>query len=180
MNSARILVAITALLALPASVSADVWIDQVVSFSQPPNSSNDGGVPTDALGPTDAAYVSIDIPEELILRFTDNLVFDGAGDDVRIWENTNGDSQVDIYGSVNNVDYFFLWRASGNESYDLANSTDLNQIRFMKFVGLDDGGGHAGFDLDSVEAINSLTVPEPTAPLAIAFAGVAMLLRRRR
>ena len=81
MKSLVFLVLLIVFLTCNANAS-DPWLDEVISFEQPPGSSNDGGIPTDALGPPDAGnglgYVSIDIPETLIVAFTDNSVIDGV------------------------------------------------------------------------------------------------------
>jgi hypothetical protein len=149
------------------SFAYTVWLDEVISFVQPDGSSNEGGPPTDALGEPDAAgsdpdwtgFVSIDIPETLIVAFTDNTATDGPGNDIRIYEYYNGDSRAQVHASMDNSTYFLLGIANGNEEYDIANIPGLDFIRYLKFEGLDNGGGSAGFDLDAVEALNSIPIP---------------------
>ena len=148
--------------------ASTVWLDEVILFVQPPGSSNDGGPPTDALGPPDAralpgggatGIVSIDIPETLIVAFTDNRAIDGLGNDIKIDEFYNRDSEADVYASMDNSNYVYLGRPNGDIEYDIADYPDLDFISYVKFIGLDDGGGSAGFDLDAVEALNSVPIP---------------------
>jgi len=145
----------------------DPWLDAVISFDQPAGSSLLGNDPTDALGPNDAAneqgFVSIDIPETLILAFTDNKAIDGPGNDLSVYQWYAGDSNVDIYASNDNVTYVYLGHTAGNVGYDLSNYSGLDYVQYLKFVGLDNGGSWPGFDLDAVEALNSAPVPTPSA-----------------
>ena len=98
------------------------------------------------------------------MAFTDNSAIDGTGNDIRIYEYLNGDSLVDVHGSMDNSTYVYLGRTNGTIEYDIADYVDLHFINYLKFVGLDNGGGAAGFDLDAVEALNSgAHVPIPGA-----------------
>ena len=153
----------------PNSCSTAPWIDEVVFFDQPVGSSDEGGLPTDALNAADATgttgFVSIDIPETLILAFTDNSAIDELGNDIRIYEHINGDSRVDVYASMDNINYVYLGRPNGTIEYDIADYPDLDYINFIKFVGVDNGGSSAGFDLDAVVALNfSANIPVTVDP----------------
>ena len=65
---------------------------------------------------------------------------------------------------MDNSTYIYLGRSNGNSEYDIADYVDLHFINYLKFSGLDNGGGSAGFDLDAVEALNSgAHVPIPGA-----------------
>ena len=91
-----------------AATTGDPWLDQVVSFEQPPGSSDAGGIPVYALGSADdGLYVSIDIPEILTLAFTDNTAFNGVGDDLLIYEKFNSET-IDVYVSADNRSYTYL------------------------------------------------------------------------
>jgi len=136
---------------------SDPWLDEVIQFEQPTGSSNNGGVPQDALGPTNRTYVSIDIPETLIVAFTNNIAFDGTGNDIAIYEVSNGDCLVDISASKDNITYIYLGRTSGNVNYDLADY-NLDYIKYLKFEGLSDNNIPEGYDLDAAKALNSKEV----------------------
>ena len=143
-----------------------IWLDKVISFDQPSGSSILGGGPENALGPADAKSVSIDTPEILIVAFTDNSALDGDGNDIKIYEDINHDSSVDIYASMDNSNYVYLGMATGNVEYDISNFGKLGYINYLMFVGLDDGGSYPGFDLDAVWALHSgphTAVPIPGA-----------------
>jgi hypothetical protein len=164
-------------------------LDDVVLFDQPAGSSTAANDPTKALGANDGDYVSVDIPETLILAFTDNTASDGPGNDLKVYQVIAGDSNVDIYASEDNITYTYLGRTSGDVLYDLS-GTGLDYVNYVKFVGLDNGGGSPGFDLDAVEALNSVdhifppidgAIPVPGAILLGSIgAGLVGCLRRRR
>jgi hypothetical protein len=136
-------------------LSVDPWIDAVVSFDQPAGSSTSHNDPNTALGANDGAYVSIDIPETLILAFTDNTAMDGEGDDLLIYEIGADNSYIDIYGSQNGVDWVFLVNGAGSLYIDLQ-GTGLDYVNYLKFVGKDNRGTFPGYDLDAVEALNPI------------------------
>ena len=138
-----------------AIASVDPWVDEVISFDQPEGSSNEGDPAIAAIGEKDSKFVSIDIPEILIVAFTNNTAFNGEGNDLEIYEWTNNDSNIDIYASCDNINYIYLGKTNKNTQYDF-DDYSLQHVNYIKFIGLDDGGGYAGFDLDAVKALNSM------------------------
>ncbi len=143
-----------------APVIGDPWVDEVVEFTQPSGSSNEGGDASCALGANDSGswggFVSIDTPEILILAFTDNIASDGDGDDIYVYNYWSGDSNVKIYISPDNINYVYVGMTSGDMSIDI-NDYGLSYVKYIKFEGQDDGGQYAGYDLDAVEAIDTTT-----------------------
>ncbi len=141
------------------------------------------GVATDALGANDGVSVSVDIPEVLILAFTDNTAWNGDGDDIYVYQCVGGDSWVDIYASEDGDEYLYLGQTKYDVGYDLGS---LSYANYIKFVGYDNGGTAPGYDLDAVKALYSVdhisvnTVPVPGACL-LGMAGVSCLgwMRRR-
>jgi len=145
---------LTLLSCVISNANADPWLDEVISFEQPDGSSDEGGAYTSALGENDNIYVSIDVPETLIVAFKNNSVINGAGNDLLIYEEYNGDSSVDVYISQDNINYISLGTIKKNTEFDLSDYS-IDYVNYIKFIGVDDGGGYAGFDLDAVKALNS-------------------------
>jgi len=175
----KLLIVSLVLLSSPLCLGAPTdWLDAVVSFERPTGSSDEGGPATNALGSNNDTFVSVDTPEVLTLAFVDNRATDGPGNDLMVYEYWNGDSSVDIYGSADNSTYGYIGRANGNAAFDLSGS-GLAYVKYLRFVGLDNGGASAGFDLDAVQALNS--VPAPGAIL-LGTIGTGLIgwLRRRR
>lgn len=134
---------------------SDPWVDKVVSFIHPPGSSDEGYEADIALGPpTTAKFVAIDKPEIIIFAFTDNVVVDGEGNDLKLHEYVNGDSPVEVFVSADNTRYISLGKTAKSAEYDLANY-NLSTVRYVKLVGLGDGGAAKGYDLMAIEALNS-------------------------
>jgi hypothetical protein len=164
------------------------WPDAVVSFSQPAGSSSAGGPPAAAVGASDGLFVSIDTPEELILAFTDNRVFDGAGDDLWIYEAGDCGASVNVSGRSKDGPCTFLGTITNSTGLDLSDYPGLSYLDFIRFVGIDDSGQFDGYDLDAIVALNSVgvkppvcVIPTPPAVLLGALgAGMVSWLCRRR
>ncbi len=147
------------------SYAGDPWLDEVILFDQPEGSSNDGFAVETALGEagTESDYVSIDVPETAIFAFTDNIVVNGDGNDLKLYEIVNGDSDIEVYVSPDNINYTFLGITNRNEEFDLSD-VGLSFIRFVKIVGLENGGADSGYDLDAIEALHTED-RDPTDPV---------------
>jgi len=178
------LIAVVLLSSQACLAAGTVWLDEVVLFDQPPGSSTIRNDPTEALGPNDGVNgdVSIDIPEILILAFTDNIADDGPGYDLLVYEVGADNATADVYASKDNITYTFVQTIKGTTYIDLS-GTGLDYVNYLKFVGLDNRGSSPGYDLDAVEALNSVDprVPAPGAILLGSLgAGLVGWMRRRR
>jgi|LGVE01.1.fsa_nt_gb hypothetical protein len=170
-----------------AAPITDPWLDEVISFSQPSGSSPAKNDPSDALGAFDGQVVSIDIPEVLILAFTNNSAFDGAGNDLEIRELGGDASHCYVDGSKDGVSWTRLIEAAGTHGagttsiyVDLA-GTGLDFLNYLRFVGKDNKGSAPGFDLDGVQAINSgAPVPIPGAVWLLGSGLIGLVGFRRK
>ncbi len=120
---------------------------------------DDPDVPTVA-NPAD--YLSLPQGSFVTVGFSDDVVFDGPGNDIFINEVGDADELADIYVSsqysTDPADFVFIGQANGNtiSGFDLAAIGFAVQVRAVKIVGLGLGGapGAPGFDLANVEALN--------------------------
>jgi hypothetical protein len=189
MNGTLVKVLFVATLALSGGLcwgASTPWVDDIVSFSQPDGYSTLGGPASAALGAQDGLFVSVDIPEVLILAFTDNRVYDGPGDDLWIYSAGNIGATVEVRARSADGPCTLLGAVTESGGFDLADA-GLDYVDYIRFVGLDDSGDYPGYDLDAVLALNSIDrspacpIPAPAAILLTSLGSlVVTTLRRRR
>ena len=156
----------------------DPWADSVVSFDRPAGSSGLGGSATDALGERDGKTVSVDLPEVLVLAFTNNRAVDGPGDDLYVYGLANSTSMIDVDASASNGTWTHLGEFSGSAGFDLSDFPGLTSVKFVRFVGMDDAGELPGFELDAVQSLNGVCTAVP-APGAVILGGIGACLVAR-
>jgi uncharacterized repeat protein (TIGR01451 family) len=145
------------------------WADTVVSYS--PGLESDGSDvnpgandPQRALGEAQLDYtanaVSLGFGGEIVLEFT-NLIFNGAGADIDIFETSassadpiNNPEKVKVYASQSGAedDYLLLGEANLDSSLDLGS---LAWARYIKLVDTSDPNDFTndnGYDLDGIRA----------------------------
>lgn len=148
------------------------WADNVVSFVQG-KQKNGGDIVVGRSGATKALgeaenddtenFVSLGFGGELVLEF-DNVIWNGAGDDIQVYETSFGSpdfedyqEKIDVYASQNGIDWTLLGeiRQGDLETVDLG---DLVWAKFVKIVDTSDpsefGATDDGFDLDAVKALH--------------------------
>lgn len=135
----------------------------------------DGGDadPASALGPPDSTgsgtnYLSLGVPDEdcgfrLDLEFVDNVLVDGPGTDLRIFEvGPAVEGSLVFVREDSTTDFLFVGEIGGSTSeLDIgvelgseAAATEFTQVRLCDNSGTT-GGDSAGADIDAVAAINS-------------------------
>lgn len=152
----------------PASTPTAVSLDVVLG--------DDPDVPTIS-NPAD--YLSLPDGSFVTVGFTNDVIFDGPGNDVFVNEVGDANELADIYVSssfsTNPLDFTFIGQANGNtiSGFDLASIGFLGQVKAIKVVGLGLGGapGAPGFDLANVEALNFEEVPQVPVPAALPLFG---------
>jgi hypothetical protein len=152
----------------------DPWADAVVSFkpgNPGPRRSKDPraalGKP-DYKGTDDAAdektFVALGHGGELVLEFRDNVLIDGPGPDLVIFEIGPAVEPVDVAISEDGKKWINVGRAEGAKStLDIGPYVRPGQrFRFVKLTdakaGLSNDSDWPGADIDAVGAINSLPV----------------------
>jgi uncharacterized protein (TIGR03382 family) len=148
------------------------------------------------LGAPDDDYAGLG-NQYLTYDFAANLIIDGPGPDINIYEVDNGIIEfnlVDVLVSMDGIAFFSIsstigdaidligddahGSASFRRSFDLGPS-GLTTVRYLKIQGTGNGaaGGQNDFDLDAVAAINF--IPSPGALALMGMGGLVMTRRRR-
>jgi hypothetical protein len=116
------------------------------------------------------------------VRFTDELVGDGQGNDLFIQEVGPAGESADVFVSSNGTDFTFLGVAKGGIQTAL-NFSDIgfaSNVSYVKIVGLDNNGASPGFDVANVQGLNVTPVPEPeTYAMLLAGLGLVGFVARR-
>lgn len=114
-----------------------------------------------------ADFLSLPTGSYVTVGFTDEVVFDGAGNDIFIGEVGVGGERANVFVSSNNLDFVFLGLASDDAvtAFDLSSIGFAGSVSAVKIVGLDALGGSPGFDVTFVQGLPSsiAPVPEPAA-----------------
>ncbi|MDF1553745.1 MAG: hypothetical protein P1P84_11815 [Deferrisomatales bacterium] len=88
---------------------------------------------------------------------------DGAGHDLRFYEDSAGDNAtIGVWGSSDGLSYIMPGSEVTSFGPDLS-GTGLSRVADLQFVGLGNAGTIPGWDLDAVEALHSPPVPIPGA-----------------
>ncbi|MFK8029612.1 MAG: thrombospondin type 3 repeat-containing protein [Gammaproteobacteria bacterium] len=99
-------------------------------------------------------WVSLPENSYITVRFNQYPIINGPGDDIEIIEIGSANERADISVSTDGINFTSIGIANGNtESYfDIAG---LGTIDYIRITGLDSNGSSPGFDLSSVNSLNS-------------------------
>lgn len=107
----------------------------------------------------DKNYTTLGYGGELVVKFTDNILYDIDGYDLFILEIGPSIEPVDVYISKNGMEWISVGRTGGGLSkVDIANYVSKNDVfRYVKLVDIKDqkDGQWPGADIDAIGAIGS-------------------------
>jgi hypothetical protein len=121
----------------------------------------DPGTSWSVIGPPDNMHYSIGKNGWIVFDML-NLVVDGEGDDIIVFEGGNNQEGFSLYaGSTMDGPWVLLGEGTGTTSFDFAGAS-ISEARFFRIVDDGDGQGNvfgAGFNLDAVQALSSISGP---------------------
>ncbi|HEX3313446.1 MAG TPA: hypothetical protein VHR72_01090 [Gemmataceae bacterium] len=152
----------------------DPWADAVVSFKMGSPAATRSINPWAAVGKPDykivegaedeSSFVALGHGGELILEFIDNVLVDGPGPDLVIFEIGNAVEPTDVAVSEDGKTWIEVGRAAGSKAaIDIGPFVKPEQrFRFVRLTdgkaGFSNGSSWPGADIDAVGALNSLPV----------------------
>ncbi len=140
------------------------FADEIIKYnSGNPMPSEEDRDPEKALGipdydeEKDINFISLGYGGELVVKFTDNILYDIDGYDLFIFE-IGGDEAFEVFISKDNTSWINVGKSSGGVTkFDISefvNKTDI--FRYVKLVDLKtDKGEWPGADIDAIGAIGS-------------------------
>lgn len=154
---------------LKLAADGDPWADRVVSFTQGKPPATDATNPRGALGKPDyddvkqhsRTYLAMGNGGELVVEFVDNVLIDGDGDDLAVFEIGPAVEPIDVAISTDGKTWIEVGRVKGAHStLDIGPHVKREQrFRFVRLTdskaGLSNNSKWPGADLDAVGAINT-------------------------
>jgi len=133
-----------------------------------------------------ADFLSLPTGSYVTVGFTDEVIFDGVGNDIFIGEVGVAGETANVFVSSDNTTFFFLGVANDATvtAFDLAAIGFVGNVTAVKILGLDNFGGSAGFDVAFVQglpgSIDAIPEPGAWALMILGFGLVGTMARRVR
>jgi hypothetical protein len=177
-----------------ADVVLDYFNSGVGSFPGPYGGTFPGSFPVQVatsvvLGPDGpvADFLSLPTGSFVTVGFTDEVIFNGVGNDIFIGEVGVASETANIFVSSDNSNFVLLGVANDATvtAFDLGSIGFLGNVTAVKIVGLDNFGGSPGFDVAFVQGLpgsirNPIPEPATWAMMIMGFGVVGTLARRTR
>lgn len=135
-----------------------------LSFNRAADGTITGEVADAVLGNDDTSYLSLLSGQSITLGFVDENIIDSTGFDVFVSELGSASESASIFASSNGIDFTLIGvanNAGGVSSFDLLGFGFTQPISAIKILSSSSGGSSPGFDLEFVEALNSVAVEPP-------------------
>lgn len=154
------------------AVDGDPWADRVVSFQPGDPAATDATDLKGTLGKPDydpakedsGTYLALGDGGVLVLEFVDNVLIDGEGDDLAVFEIGPAIEPIVVAISTDSKEWIEVGRVKGASStHDIGPHFQPGQrFRFVRLTdakaGLSNGSASPGADLDAVGAISTLSL----------------------
>lgn len=143
----------------------DPWADAVVSFKRGKPAPKKNKNPWNAVGKPAGHSYAMGHGGDLVLEFIDNVLVDGPGDDLVIFEGGKAVEPTHLWISENGTNWIDVGRVAGSKStMDIGPFAKPGQsFRFVRLKdarsGKSKGSDFPGADINAVGALNSLPVP---------------------
>jgi hypothetical protein len=130
-------------------------------------------------------FLSLPTGSYITVRFTDETIFNGSGNDIFIQEIGAAGDEANVYVSTNGSNFTFLGvaRDGGTTALDLSAIGFTSQVSYVKIMGLDNHGASPGFDVVNVQGLPGSVspIPEPAtgAMLLMGLGLISFILSHR-
>ena len=111
-----------------------------------------------------STYISLPTGSFIVLGFSNDVIFDGEGDDIFISELGGAAERATVSVSSDSGSTFtLLGEANGGTTtaFDLGSIGFADTVNAIRLEGLDDGGTSPGFDLAFAQGLDGSVAPAP-------------------
>jgi PEP-CTERM motif len=130
-------------------------------------------------------FLSLPTGSSVTVRFLDEIVFNGVGNDIFVQETGAAGERAEVYVSGDGISFVLLGIAADDvtTAFDLASIGFVGNVLDVRIVGLDNFGGSPGFDVVNVQGLpgsfTAVPAPATLGLLGLGLAGFAFGRRKK-